>query len=226
MNFSKKDHRLNKKNIGSVSKKLVLTILTLTLFNVTFAQKIDFGAKAGLNYNFGGDLSELIEQTGNNFQNVITGADDKAGYHIGFWLKARLLGFYVRPEIVYTELNNSYNSSVTTLNTDFKTRKLDVPILIGTKVIGPLHIFAGPSFQYIIDTDFSVNQIENIKTNDFSVGLQIGTGLEIGKLGFDVRWEKGFSNDLDGRFLNTSINVDNRPNQIIFGLSYRFNDRK
>jgi hypothetical protein len=207
-------------------KKLVLTILTLTLINVSFAQKIDFGAKAGLNYNFGGDLSELLRTGADNFQNVITGADDKAGFHIGLWMKANLLGFYVRPEIIYTQLNNSYNSTATNLNSDFKTKKIDIPILIGTKVIGPLHIFAGPSFQYITNSDFNQNEIQNIKTNDFSVGLQIGTGLELGKLGVDVRWEKGFSNDLDGEFLNTNFKVDNRPNQIIFGLSYRFNERR
>jgi len=209
-------------------KKLVLTVLALTLTTtLLFSQKIDFGAKAGLNYNFGGDLSEVIEETGNTFQNVITGADDKAGFHIGLWAKARLLGLYIRPEIVYTQLNNSYGANTINnrLETDFKTKKLDIPILIGTKVVGPLHIYAGPSFQYIIKSDFSRNEIENIKTNDFSVGLQLGAGLELGKLGFDVRWEKGFSNDLDGKFLNTDLNVDNRPNQIIFGLSYRFNDR-
>ena len=48
-------------------KKLVLTILTLTLINVSFAQKIDFGAKAGLNYNFGGDLSEVSTEVGFSF---------------------------------------------------------------------------------------------------------------------------------------------------------------
>ena len=206
-------------------QKLVFTILTLTLLNVSFAQKIDVGVKAGLNYNFGGDLSELVQGAADNFQNVITGADDKAGYHVGFWLKAKLLGFYIRPEIIYSELNNSYNSSFTGLNTDFNTKKIDIPILLGKKVFGPLHVYAGPSFQYILDSDFSVNQIQDIKTNDFSVGLQIGTGLELGRLGVDVRWEKGFSNDLDGRFLNTNIRVDNRPNQIIFGLSYRFNEK-
>ena len=208
-------------------KKLVLTILTLTLTTtILFAQKIDIGAKAGVNYNFGGDLSELITETGNGFQNIITGADDKAGFHAGIWLKARLLGLYVRPEIIYTQLNNSYNSnSVNNLSTDFKTEKLDIPILIGTKIIGPLHIYAGPSFQYILNSDFSVSDIDNVKTNDFSVGLQLGTGLELGRLGVDVRWEKGFNNDLEATFPGTNISLDNRPNQIIFGISYRFNER-
>ena len=207
-------------------KKLVLTVLTLTLFNVSFAQKIDYGAKIGLNYNFGGDLSEVIQETGNSFENLIAGADNKAGFHFGFWAKVDILGLYIRPELVYTQLNNSYTSTINSVDTDFKTSKIDIPILLGAKVAGPLHIFAGPSFQYITKSDFSQNDFQNIKKKDFTAGLQIGAGLELGKLGIDVRWEKGFSNDVDGEFASTNINVDNRPNQIIFGLSYRFNERE
>lgn len=208
-------------------KKLVFTVLTLTLINVSFAQKVDFGAKAGLNYNFGGKLSEVIHQAGNNIENITTGAKDKAGFHIGMWSKFHVLGFYIRPEIVYTELNNTYGrNDVNNRNdTDLKTKKMDMPILLGIKVLGPLHIFAGPSLQYILKSDFSVSDVNDLKTNDFSVGLQMGAGLELGKFGVDVRWEKGFTNDLDGRFLNTNFNVDNRPNQIVFGLSFRFNER-
>ncbi len=225
MNFSKKNHELNKPTLSNVRKKLVLTILTLTLINLSFAQKIDFGAKGGLNYNFGGDLKELMSETNGSLNDIVHGAEDKAGYHFGLWAKVHLLGLYVRPEIIYTELNNSYNDLGTNISTDFKTKKIDMPILLGAKLIGPLHIYAGPSIQYISNSEFSSSEIENISTNDFSVGLQIGTGLELGRLGVDVRWEKGFENDLDGEFLNTNINVDNRPNQIIFGLSYRFNER-
>lgn len=207
-------------------KNLVCTILILTL-TTTFlhAQKIDFGAKAGINYNFAGDLSEVISETGNNFENLIAGADNKAGFHVGLWSKINLIGLYVRPEVNYTVLNNSYNNASENINTDFKTKKVDVPILIGAKLLGPLHIFGGPALQYISNSEFTQSGFENIRTQDLSVGLQLGAGLDLGRLGVDVRWEKGFSNDLDGEFLNTNIKVDNRPNQIIFGLSYRFNDR-
>jgi hypothetical protein len=227
MNFSKKNHELNKPTLSNVSKKLVLTVLAITLTTtLLFSQKIDFGAKAGLNYNFAGDLSEVITETGNSFENLLAGADNKAGFHIGLWTKVRLLGFYIRPELVYTQLNNSYNNVAQSINTDFKTKKIDIPILFGIKVIGPLHIFAGPTFQYITKSEFVQDDFINIKKKDFTAGLQIGTGLEIGKIGLDVRWEKGFSNDVDGEFYSSNIRVDNRPNQIIFGLSYRFNERE
>ena len=66
-------------------KKVFVTLLTLTLCTtLSHAQKIDWGAKAGLNYNFGGDLSEAPASISDSFENVITGADSKAGYHFGF----------------------------------------------------------------------------------------------------------------------------------------------
>ncbi|MBJ2175580.1 PorT family protein [Aureibaculum sp. A20] len=212
-------------------RKLVLTLLTLTLTSsLVFAQKIDFGLKGGLNYNFGGDLSEVVSEVGSNAENLISGADNKAGFHLGLWSRIHFLGLYLRPEINYTQLNNSYSNPDENVNTDFKTKKIDIPILLGTKIIGPVHVFAGPSIQYITKSDFSQSEFENITTDDFSIGLQIGTGLELGRFGLDVRWEKGFSNDLKGDLdngvLNTGIEVDNRPNQIIFGLSYRFNDNR
>jgi len=206
-------------------RKLVLTVLTLTLTtSLLFAQSIDFGAKAGLNYNFGGDLSKVSTEVGNSFSNLISGADSKAGFHIGLWAKIDVLGLYVRPEFVYTQLNNSYNNANHNVNTKFQTKKIDIPILIGAKIIGPLHVFAGPSFQFITKTDFSQNDFTNIKKKDFTAGLQLGAGLDLGRIGVDVRWEKGFSNDVDGEFANTNIKVDNRPNQIIFSLSYKLND--
>lgn len=208
-------------------KNVVLTLLAITLTSgLLFAQNIDVGIKGGVNYNFGGDLSEVTSEVGNNATNVLSGADNKAGFHLGLWSRIHFLGLYLRPEINYTQLNNSYYNSNADVSTDFKTKKIDVPILLGTKIIGPVHIYAGPSLQYIAKSDFSQSEFNSLNTNDFSVGLQIGTGVELGRFGLDVRWEKGFSNDLDGKLGDTNINVDNRPNQIIFGLAYRFNDNR
>ncbi|MCK0132336.1 PorT family protein [Flavobacteriaceae bacterium F08102] len=210
-------------------KKLVLTVLTLTLAtSVLTAQKIDFGIKAGVNYNFGGDLEELFSDTGNNIEDIVTGADDRAGYHAGVYFKFNFTGLYIRPELVYTKLTNYYantSNPLSLIDTEYSMQKLDIPLLFGTKIIGPLHVFGGPSFQYILDNDFSFGEIRNVGTKDFTVGLQLGTGIELGRLGVDIRWEKGFSNKVDATLFDTNIKLDNRPNQIIFGIAYRFNER-
>ncbi|MBE9489561.1 MAG: outer membrane beta-barrel protein, partial [Bacteroidetes bacterium] len=115
-----------------------------------------YGIKGGLNYNANGDYFESIGAVAKN-------PDRNIGFHIGVFGK---LGseLYFRPELVYTNTKSDYNSS------DFKMQKIDAPLLVGIKILGPVSIFAGPSFQYIIDSEFdgiSINDIEN----DFSVGL-------------------------------------------------------
>ena len=54
------------------------------------------------------------------------------------------------------------------------------------------------------------------------MGLQFGGGVEFGKLGIDLRWERAFSG-IESTFLAGAIerNFDTRINQIIIGLSYK-----
>ncbi|WP_435263121.1 hypothetical protein [Tenacibaculum sp. nBUS_03] len=53
----------------------------------------------------------------------------------------------------------------------------------------------------------------------------MGAGVELGKIGLDLRWERAFS-DTESKLINSNgapnVNFDTRVNQIIIGLSYRF----
>ena len=103
-------------------------------------------------------------------------------------------------------------------------QKLDMPLLVGLKVLGPLHVFAGPSLQYILDTDFDNLTVDNVE-NDFSVGLNFGIGLNLKRLGIDLRYERGFSDNeatfIDNNNLISMDRLDTRPEQLILSLSYR-----
>ena len=81
-------------------KKVFLMISLAFAFSQTSTAQLDFGVKAGLNYN-----SESIQETG---QDLFEGAESKTGYHAGIWLRFKLpvVGFYIRPELVYTNLEN------------------------------------------------------------------------------------------------------------------------
>ena len=55
------------------------------------------------------------------------------------------------------------------------------------------------------------------------MGFQIGLGVNFGKLGADVRYERGFSEN-ESKLIGdevSSISIDARPSQIIFSLSYK-----
>ena len=200
-------------------KKVILAICFLFAFNQFSNAQVNFGIKGGINYN-----SNSIKETG---QDVFDGAKNKTGYHAGIWLRGKLplIGLYIRPELVYTNLENQVtytNNNNTAKITTYSFQKVDIPVLFGKKILGIGNIFIGPSFQYILDQDFSISDISDVKGDGFTVGMQFGGGIELGKLGIDVRWERGF-NDVESSFFDGTTNVefDTRVNQIIFGLSYR-----
>ncbi len=193
-------------------KKTLLMVAFAAFTAISFGQTDSkFGIKAGLNYNANGDYFESASAAARN-------PDRNVGYHIGFFGQIGS-SVYLRPELVYTSTKSDYD------NDDFKMQKLDVPVLLGTKVIGPLHVFAGPAFQYILNTKYDGITINDIK-NDFTVGVNIGAGLNLGKLGIDLRYERGFS-DNEARFINTNITtvgesrIDTRPDQLILSFSLK-----
>ncbi|MBO6607243.1 outer membrane beta-barrel protein [Psychroserpens sp.] len=192
-------------------QKLVVSTLFITLFclNLNAQKGSSFGIKAGLNYNANGDYFESISENAQD-------PDRNIGYHIGVFGK---IGndLYFRPELVYTSTKSDYNSD------DFDMKKLDLPLLVGAKIIGPVSVFGGPSFQYILDTEFDGINIDNVE-NDFSVGLNFGIGLNLNKIGIDLRYERGFSNN-EATFIGNNLGegavsrIDTRPDQLILSLS-------
>ncbi len=190
-----------------MKKSLLMAVFALIGITASAQNDSGFGIKAGLNYGGNGDYFNSISEAYEN-------PDKNIGYHFGLYGKIgdRL---YLRPELVYTQLKSGYDDG------DFKMSKLDVPILVGAKIIGPLNVFAGPAFQYIVDTDFKDITIGDVE-NDFSVGLNIGAGLTLGKLGVDIRYERGFSeNEVSVLSANvpTGDRIDTRPDQLILSFS-------
>ena len=166
-----------------------------------------YGIKGGLNYNANGDYFESISST-------VDHPERNIGFHIGVFGK---LGnrLYFRPELVFTSTKSDYD------NSEFKMQKIDAPLLVGIKVLGPISLFAGPSFQYIINSEFddiSINTVDK----DISVGLNFGAAINFKKFAVDVRYERGFSNN-EAQFLNNNnidiSRLDTRPSQLILSLS-------
>jgi hypothetical protein len=178
----------------------------------------DFGIKAGLSYNSNGDLKEITDIYNH-------GGEGKSGFNIGFYGKINLGAIYVRPELVYTKTTSEY--ILNTGNTeDYKLSKIDAPVLVGINLIGPLNVFAGPAFQYILDNELDGIDISDVK-NEFSVGVNIGASVEFGRIGIDIRYERGLSeNEANWTNAGETFTLDSRPEQIIFSLSYSLSKSK
>lgn len=192
-------------------KKLFLMALLVT--GGTAMAQSSFGIKGGLNYGATGDYNNVSE----GYEDATAG--NKAGFHLGTYGRIGILGFFLQPELVYTRLNSEYDQF------DYKIDKIDAPILVGVNVFGPLNIKAGPSFQYILNNELegSSLKISDVE-DDISVGYQLGAGVNLGRLGFDVRYEGAFKeNTAFNETASENFSIDSRPSQWIFSLAYSFN---
>ncbi|MDP2088600.1 MAG: outer membrane beta-barrel protein [Flavobacteriaceae bacterium] len=207
--------------------QFILLLSLLFTFSFTQAQEYFVGVKGGVNYDFAGDIYDLGTSIESTADDVKHGANSKMGYHMGVWFKVEFLNFFIRPELVYTQIEKEYPSL---FSQKITTQKIDVPIVLGTKLLGPFYLFGGPAFQYIAEKEISITSTQ-IDFKELTVGLNIGAGVELGNFGLEVRWEKGFSEkdhasvtSISGNSLVTrNFEIDNRPNQLIFGLTYKLN---
>ena len=188
-----------------------LAILCLLCFTPLFSQ-LSFGMKGGVNYDSFGELNRT-DLSLENFQ-----SDAKTGFHIGIFGSLDLLTFYLRPELQFSQSVSQFNSNET-----IALNKLEAPVLLGYKILGPLSIFAGPSFQYILKekgTDISLGDLEE----NFTVGLQLGTRLKLGRFGLGIRFERGFKDNevviLGNNDVDIAGRVDTRAKQWIISASY------
>tara|TARA_B110000046_G_scaffold27903_2_gene28432 strand:+ start:4387 stop:5004 length:618 start_codon:yes stop_codon:yes gene_type:complete len=193
-----------------------LTLIAFLSTSLLQAQ-FEFGVKAGLNYDSLGDVNYT------DISATQLSAGSKTGFHVGVYGKLDLLLFYLRPELQFTKINSGFQ------NTDIGLSKIEAPILLGYKVLGPLSAFAGPSFQYILDENIEGTTLTDIEEN-FTVGLQIGTRLSLGRFGLGIRYERGFT---DNDILILGMNgvpidgnrIDARPNQFIVSASYELKNK-
>ncbi|UZH55972.1 outer membrane beta-barrel protein [Salinimicrobium tongyeongense] len=198
--------------------KKYLFILMFVTTSAAIAQN-GFGIKGGINYADNGELT--YSDFSNAGADVLEGGDSKMGYHFGLYYQANLLGFFLRPELVYTTTKSTYQFNQQ--EAEYNVSKLDLPILVGTKIFGPVQIFAGPSLQYMLDNDFEGFDLGDVE-EEFTIGAQLGAGVQLGRIGLDVRYERALKENeaefaqLDGSTTGPQ-RIDSRPSQIIFGIS-------
>jgi len=190
----------------NLTKSTGLLLLLFFFYFSTNAQTGGgFGVKGGLNYNSNG---KYFKDAGAAFGDPL----NNLGYNLGIFGKVNFGPVFLRPELSYTQLNSEIN------NQKLTTQRLDVPLLVGINVLGPLFsVFAGPSLHYTLQDD-----LRSFDYSEFNAGYQFGMGLNLGSVGVDLRYERELNNKkID---VNQIINGsgDFRYQQIILGLSIKF----
>lgn len=192
-------------------KKIILSALFICSSMMAFSQVLpsfQFGLKGGVN------LTKFSTQS-------TFSSDNRAGYYGGVWARIGAAGIHLQPELYISGKNTSLqNSNGQEVKVDFTS--LDVPILVGTKIgaagVG-IRLNTGPVVSFILSEDQSIKDAgsEILKGNfkDQNFAWQFGAGLDIGKLGVDLRYEQGLSkigkDDYEGKKLGL----------FTLGLAYR-----
>lgn len=203
-------------------KKLILTAIVGLAANFATAQNINFGIKGGAVFNT--DKGKVWQDAGNIFKR-----DGKAsaGFQAGALARVSLAGIYIQPELLYTQFKNEYNvldKNDKPQDIGITKKRLDIPVNVGKRFLGIGHVQAGPVFSYYFDDKLSVKDFTTAKQDEFNVGMQIGAGVEVSKLLFDLRYEFGLGK-VGSEIANSGGNdfqTENRPQMLNLSVAYLF----
>lgn len=180
-------------------------------FPLSIFSQIDYGFKAGVNLNNSSNFSIISDA----FENKIT-KNDFQGFFIGSYASIDLLLINLRTELQFSKIKNS---------NDLTQEKIELPITVGYKIMPFLSAYIGPSFQYVLNEKSNTFNLDEVKGKT-TMGINIGTRVHLGKLQFDLRYERGL-NSLETKLLNESnlnvAKIDTRASLLSMGFSYRIN---
>ncbi|MGY8945415.1 MAG: porin family protein [Flavobacteriales bacterium] len=188
-------------------KKVNFLIL---LFTFSAFSQFEYGLKAGINFNGNLNVALDIESLGLGFPT--NNYESRSGEHFGLFFKINFKKIYLRPEINYTRIKNSYDLFLVPKRdvfTDFNETQIDVPVLIGYKPFKYLNIFAGPRFKFNKKVKNLNNVIISDLNTDFQIGLQYGVGVKFYKFELDLRVERGFEKN-EINYLKDAIGSKNQ----------------
>lgn len=179
-------------------KKTLILVLLILFTGVLFAQpNFDLGLKAGINNS----------KVSFNIDNYSSESIVKA--HFGAFARVGWGRIYVQPEAYFSAKGGDLSSSVFSTVTSFDYSTLDVPVLLGFKIIKggavDLHVVAGPLFSFITSTSIDgSDEYTKEYFGDNYLGIQYGLGIDVLFLTFDARMEHGSSKlyshpDLEGK---------------------------
>jgi hypothetical protein len=181
-----------------MKKILVLAVITVLGFTNANAQKIKFGAKAGIN---------ITNITGNNTSSL----EAVSAFNFGLVTEIPIAKkFSFQPELMFSGQGYSFEGRDGNL---VSLSYLNVPLMAKYYVTKGLSLEAGPQIGYLLSAkNASTNVKDAFKKVDFAANLGIGYKLENG-LNFGARYNFGLSN------INNVSGDSNKFRNTVFQIS-------
>lgn len=196
-------------------------------------------AQGNIGVNFG-----LNDDNFGSIENIKTKVDDynldlknSTGFQLGLFTEIDLITFYIRPEInlifskskngtAFTSMGNSnsiLNESINIAEHTYKSTDIQVPIIFGYKLLGPVSLFAGPTFKYNLSNSSNFD-LEDIK-DKYNLSILLGTRVKVRSFSLGLRYERGLNNNellivnANGIDLDNA-NIDTTTNKLSLNISY------
>ena len=197
-------------------KKLALIVLVTLSSLSLYAQKNGVGIKAGLS-------STQVDFEGEQ----LVPSDAHLGYHVGVFARFGGVGFFVQPEVLFTQTTGKFklesppiSSISSTLSLyEAKFNRLDVPVMAGFRLLKVIRIMAGPIASFNIDSSLkdAGTTVQNTDFKKATLGYQTGVGVDLGSLSIEGKYEGGLS-----KFTENvgSYTADNRLNQWVLSVAF------
>ena len=204
------------------------TLILFLLLNTTLYSQGNLGISFGLSDDSFGSIENNISSTIDNYDLDLKNA---TGFQFGVYTEIDLITFYIRPELnfIFSKANQGSalltgNATEDILKHNLKSSEIQVPIIFGYNILGPLSIFGGPSFKYNLKTSSDIFNLEDIK-DKYILSILLGTRIKMRSLGIDLRYERGLNNGelkiINDNGLNIpNGNIDSTTNRFSILLSY------
>ena len=188
-------------------------------------------AQGNLGFQFGlnDDNFGSIENISNKIDNYDLDIKNSTGFQFGVFTEIDLITFYIRPELnlIFSKSKNaaaySLDEGINIAEHSYKSSEIQLPIIFGYKVLGPISVFGGPSFKYNLSNSSNFN-LEDIK-DKYTLSLLLGSRVKIRSISVGLRYERGLNNNevliinANGVDLNNA-NVDLTTNKLSLNISY------
>jgi len=188
-------------------------------------------AQGNLGFQFGlnDDNFGSIENIKDKLDNYNLDLKNSTGFQFGFFTEIDLITFYIRPELnlIFSKSKNAaaYTSDqgINIAEHSFKSSELQLPVIFGYKIFGPISIFGGPSFKYNLSNKSNFN-LDDIK-DKYTLSLLLGSRVKFRSLSIGLRYERGLNTNevliINANGVNLDdANVDLTTNKLSVNISY------
>ena len=203
--------------------------MRLLFFLLIFSSSLYAQGNLGFQFGLNDDNFGSIENFRSKIDNYDLKLKNSTGFHFGFFTEIDLITFYIRPELnlIFSKSKNaaaySSDEGINIAEHKFRSSEIQLPIIFGYKIFGPISVFGGPSFKYNLSNSSNFN-LDEIK-DKYTLSLLLGTRFKIRSISVGLRYERGLNNN-EVLIINANgvdldeANVDLTTNKLSLNISY------